>query len=112
MKSKLKFDIDSDNSVMITATVSHSEDVRDTLAKKFIEGFEGSGNLATIFFYPSEKDSDRTLHIYSNSGTIEGCRNLIRYSADYILTNLIEVCKEELYKREEQRKLDQPPKQW
>jgi len=99
MKSKLKFDLDADNVVMISAHISESDDVRDKLAKKFVEGFETTGNLATVFICPWEPNSDKTILIYPSGGDEKGCKNLIRYSCNAILENLILACSKELEAR-------------
>jgi len=57
MKSRLTFDLDSQNKAVILARVELTEDVRDKIAKQFQENFRTNGSLATISYFPSATDN-------------------------------------------------------
>lgn len=50
MKSRISIDLDEDNSPIIKIEYCGSEDVRDKMVKRFLEGF-GGGSLIARFEY-------------------------------------------------------------
>lgn len=64
MKSRISIDVDSDNQPIIKIEYSNSEDVRDKLVKRFLEGF-GSESITASFHYenPAVYDPDKTTAI-------------------------------------------------
>lgn len=54
MKSKLRFDIGEDNSPIIYFEVEQTDDLRDKIAKRFIEELGYESNWLTIQFLPSD----------------------------------------------------------
>lgn len=50
MLSKIKIDIDFDNQPIIVLDYKESDDLRDKLIKRFIEGFKHESNIASVSF--------------------------------------------------------------
>lgn len=50
MLSKLQFDLNENNAPILRVIVSSSDDLRDKVAKRFIEGFQASSNFCKISF--------------------------------------------------------------
>jgi len=61
MRSSTKFGLSAnENAPIIKATIILTDDVRDEIAKKFIEGFGYESNLAYVQFKPMEIISGQT----------------------------------------------------
>lgn len=63
MKSRVTFDLDGGNNPIILAHAEHSDDVRDKIAKRFVEKLGHSSNLAVISFMPQSINGIQDLHI-------------------------------------------------
>lgn len=53
MKSRITIDVDSNNQPIIKIEYEHSEDVRDKLVKRFLEGFEDASTFANFYVFSS-----------------------------------------------------------
>lgn len=63
MKSRVTFDLDGGNNPIILVHAEHSDDVRDKIARQFVERFGHSSNVCTMSFKPSVKDGTTDLSI-------------------------------------------------
>ena len=62
MKSKLKFDLTEQNDPCIIAEISHdTEDLRDKVAKRFIEELGYDSNILRLTYIPSDNSVSRCL---------------------------------------------------
>lgn len=63
MLSKVQFDLSENNSPIIKATIQSSPDVRDTIAKKFIEAFAHQSTTCNVTFYQFDEKSPVIVYI-------------------------------------------------
>jgi hypothetical protein len=105
MKSKVQFDIDQTGNPVVSMRVEVTDDVRDKLAKRFIEKLGHDSALAVISFRPDpiEGVSDAVINpvppvdIFSTNDEI---RKLLYYVGKNQMTRMIKLMDEELITRE------------
>ncbi len=101
MKSRVTFDLDGGNNPIILVHAEHSEDVRDKIARQFVEKFGHTSNVTVVSFKPT--DDGHTLYISPLPGFYHQPEEVMRLMYDVSLDQLRElkdVFDKEIFKRE------------
>jgi hypothetical protein len=101
MKSRVTFDLDGGNNPIILVHAEHSDDVRDKIARQFVERFGHSSNVAVVSFKPT--DNGNTLYISPLPSFYHQPEEVMRLVYDISLDQLREledVFHKEILKRE------------
>lgn len=99
MKSRLTFDLDSQNRAIILVHVELTEDVRDKIAKQFQERFRTEGSLASISYFPSS-ENNLDFKLVSHSGEFNDCLEMASNLSYNQMNNLSEAMRWERWNRE------------
>lgn len=95
MKSKIKFDLNSQDQAVVTAEIIYTDDVRDKVARTFYERLGYDSNLAFIEILPYDtmgQEVRKGIEIKTFGGdpvsTLELCRNLSTLQLEMLLKNI------------------------